>query len=109
MPTKGKFIDILIFIFFKLFFNNRQVPGGLSGKLLIKPSLDTAARNIIYVDVTSITDSCGWGVPFYEFKGQRDQLQRYIANKPLDEWHESRLARNAASIDGLPGMAREAP
>ncbi|MEQ8557553.1 MAG: pyridoxamine 5'-phosphate oxidase family protein [Henriciella sp.] len=65
------------------------------------------ARNIIYVDITSVSDSCGWGVPFYEFKGQRDQLQRYVANKPLDEWHESRLAKNAESIDGLPGMARE--
>ncbi|HIG23760.1 MAG TPA: pyridoxamine 5'-phosphate oxidase family protein [Henriciella marina] len=65
------------------------------------------ARNIIYVDISSVSDSCGWGVPFYEFKGQRDQLQRYIENKPVEEWHESRLAKNAESIDGLPGMTRK--
>lgn len=64
------------------------------------------ARNIIYVDITSVADSCGWGVPFYEFKGQRDQLTRYIENKPLDEWHESRMQKNATSLDGLPGMVR---
>ena len=66
------------------------------------------ARNIIYVDITSVSDSCGWGVPFYEFKGQRDQLQRYVDNKPVEEWRESRLTKNASSIDGLPGMIRNA-
>lgn len=66
------------------------------------------ARNIIYVDITSVSDSCGWGVPFYEFKGQRDQLQRYVDNKPVEEWRESRLTKNASSIDGLPGMMRNA-
>lgn len=66
------------------------------------------ARNIIYVDISSVSDSCGWGVPFYEFKGQRDQLQRYVDNKPVEEWRESRLTKNASSIDGLPGMIRNA-
>ncbi|MGB3625969.1 MAG: pyridoxamine 5'-phosphate oxidase family protein [Henriciella sp.] len=64
------------------------------------------ARNIIYLDITSVADSCGWGVPFYEFKGQRDQLTRYIENKPLDDWYESRMQKNAQSLDGLPGMVR---
>ncbi len=37
------------------------------------PGLERA-RNIVFVDVERIADSCGWGVPFYDFKGERDQL-----------------------------------
>ena len=62
------------------------------------------ARDIIFADITQVQDSCGWGVPFYEFKGQRDQLTRYIDHQELDAWHESRMRKNARSIDGLPGM-----
>ena len=64
------------------------------------------ARDIIFADITHVQDSCGWAVPFYEYKGERDQLQRYIDHMELDAWHESRLAKNAKSIDGLPGMTR---
>jgi hypothetical protein len=69
------------------------------------PGLERA-RDIIFADITQVQDSCGWGVPFYEFKGERDQLTRYIENRPVEEWHESRLTKNAQSIDGLPGMIR---
>ena len=44
---------------------------------------------------------------FCEFKGQRDQLTRYIENKPVEEWHESRRQKNTVSIDGLPGITSE--
>lgn len=64
------------------------------------------ARDIIFADIVSVQDSCGWGVPFYEFRGQRDQLARYIGNRPVEEWRESRLTKNAQSIDGLPAMIR---
>ena len=71
------------------------------------PNYDRA-RAIILVHVTRASDSCGWGVPFYEYKGERDQLQRWIDNKPYDEWRDSRYAKNAESIDGLPGLVRPA-
>jgi Pyridoxamine 5'-phosphate oxidase len=64
------------------------------------------ARSIITVDVELIADSCGWSIPFYEFKGERDQLKRYIEHHELDAWHESRLKKNATSLDGLPGLVR---
>ena len=63
-------------------------------------------RQIFVIDVESVQTSCGWGVPFYEFKGERDQLTRYIENRPVEEWHESRLSKNALSIDGLPALQR---
>jgi hypothetical protein len=66
----------------------------------------TRARNIIFVDIERIADSCGWGVPFYEFKGEREQLRRWVDNRPLEEWAERRYVSNAESIDGLPGLQR---
>lgn len=64
------------------------------------------ARGIIRCRITRVTDACGWGVPFYDYRGERDQLTRYIDHKPEGEWLESRLVRNAQTIDGLPGLVR---
>ena len=64
------------------------------------------ARNIVFVDVGRVADSCGWGVPFYDFKGERDQLKRYTDNRTRDEWAERRYTSNAESIDGLTGLVR---
>jgi Pyridoxamine 5'-phosphate oxidase len=69
------------------------------------PGFDRA-RNIVFVDVERIADSCGWGVPFYEFKSERDQLKRYIDNRTQEEWEERRYEANARSVDGLPGLIR---
>lgn len=66
----------------------------------------TRARNIIFVDVDRIADSCGWGVPFYEFKETREQLRRAIDHRTQDEWAERRYTANAESIDGLRGLSR---
>ena len=66
------------------------------------PNLDRG-RGIIRVNLTRIMDSCGWGVPFYAFKGERDQLTRYHAAKSYEDWV---YAKNAESIDGLPGLTR---
>jgi hypothetical protein len=77
-----------------------------AAEIAIFPPGHEYARNIIFADIHQVQDSCGWAVPFYDFKGERDQLRRYIEHKPLDEWRESRLERNATSIDGLPGLTR---
>ena len=62
------------------------------------------ARAVVEIDVTRVQDSCGWGVPFFDYKGERDQLRRYIDHRPLDEWKAHRYATNATSVDGLPGL-----
>jgi hypothetical protein len=69
----------------------------------------TRARNIIFVDIERIADSCGWGVPFYEFKETREQLRRAIDHRTQEEWAERRYESNAESIDGLKGLARPKP
>ena len=67
------------------------------------------ARNVVFVDIERISDSCGWGVPFYEFKGPRDQLQRWAENREQEEWERRRYESNARSIDGLTGLVKGAP
>lgn len=62
------------------------------------------ARAVVLVKIERAADSCGWGVPFLEFKGERDQLIRWVEARPLDEWKARRFEANAASIDGLPGL-----
>ena len=41
-------------------------------------------------------------------KPNQDQLRRYIDHQEADAWYESRLTKNAKSIDGLPGLKRPA-
>lgn len=79
---------------------------GFADLLALFPNFDRA-RGIFRVKLTRIQDSCGWGVPFYEFKSERDQLTRYVDNKSQEEWLESRYASNGTSIDGLPGLIKE--
>lgn len=63
-----------------------------------------AARNLIVVDVERIFDSCGYGVPLYEFRGQRDSLPNYFANQTEEEILAYRARKNSVSLDGLPGL-----
>jgi len=61
-------------------------------------------RAIIVVRASRISDSCGYGVPLYEHKGQREQLQRWAVNKGEDGIAQYQRDRNAESLDGLPSL-----
>ena len=63
------------------------------------------ARAIIDVAIDRIATSCGFGIPVYELKGERDQLQRWAISKGETGIDEYLAERNAASIDGLPGYS----
>lgn len=67
-----------------------------------------STRAVITVDVTRISDSCGWGVPVMEMTGERDLLRLRAEKKGTDGMAEYRAERNARSIDGLPGFPAEA-
>ncbi len=81
---------------------------GFSELMALFPAFERA-RSVVRVTVDRVADSCGWGVPFYEFKGEREQLRRWVVHKPDEDWREHRYASNATSIDGLPGLVRPAP
>jgi hypothetical protein len=80
-------------------------PGFEARKAELFPKMGRA-RNIVTVDIERIADSCGWGVPFMEFKAEREQLTRWIASVTQEEWEAKRYRTNSDSIDGLPGLKR---
>jgi len=63
-----------------------------------------AARNIIRVDVDRIIDSCGFGVPLYEYKKQRDSLGNYFSKQSKEDILKYRQDRNSESLEGMPGL-----
>ena len=67
------------------------------------PPMD-GARAVIVLDADRISDSCGYGVPRYEYAGERTQLPDWADKKGPDGVKEYQAKKNAASIDGLPGL-----
>jgi hypothetical protein len=63
-----------------------------------------AQRAIIRARLTLISDSCGYGVPRYEYAGDRDTLVRWSASKGPEGLRRYRREKNARSLDGLPGL-----
>lgn len=59
-------------------------------------------RQLIVLDIDSVQTSCGYAVPMYAYRGERDTLARWAEKKGpiglLDYWRD----KNQASIDGLP-------
>jgi hypothetical protein len=67
-----------------------------------------AVRSVIRVDVARISDSCGFGVPLYEYVGERDALPKWAASKSAEELIAYQAQKNRCSVDGLPGLKRAA-
>ncbi|MCW5550939.1 MAG: pyridoxamine 5'-phosphate oxidase family protein [Verrucomicrobiae bacterium] len=58
-------------------------------------------RAVVRVNVTRVSTSCGYSVPLYEHRGQRDALDKWAAAKGADGLRDYRRAKNQRSIDGL--------
>jgi hypothetical protein len=71
-------------------------------RLLFPPT--PAGRAIIVVAVERVSDSCGFGVPIYEFDHDRPQLGDWADRKGADGLATYQRQKNAASIDGLPAL-----
>lgn len=61
-------------------------------------------RSFIKIRLNRISDSCGFGVPMFEFRGHRSQLQEWAERKGESSLAAYRTTKNSASIDGLPGV-----
>jgi predicted pyridoxine 5'-phosphate oxidase superfamily flavin-nucleotide-binding protein len=61
-------------------------------------------RSVIVVEVTRVTDSCGYGVPLFKYEGERTQLQAWASKRGAEGLKEYRAVKNRKSIDGLPGL-----
>ena len=61
-------------------------------------------RGIVVVDVTRVSDSCGYAVPRLAYVEDRDLLDRWSDRKTPEQLATYRRERNAVSLDGLPAL-----
>ena len=61
-------------------------------------------RSLIRVDCHRISDSCGFGVPMYEYKGQRSQLIAWADRQGVTGVAQYQRKMNRVSLDELPGL-----
>ncbi len=61
-------------------------------------------RSIIHVTVTRVSSSCGYSVPFFDYRGHRDQLEKWATSKGPEELVAYRAQKNRRSIDDLPAF-----
>jgi hypothetical protein len=59
------------------------------------------ARQIISAKIETVKTSCGFGVPFYSYNGERDTLQQWATNKGEQNLEEYRKEKNSKSMDGI--------
>ncbi len=61
-------------------------------------------RSIIVVEILRVNESCGYGVPFFKYEGEREQLLAWGRKKGAEGLRAYRQEKNRRSLDGLPGV-----
>ena len=61
-------------------------------------------RGIVRINLSRIADSCGYGVPRFDYVGQRKTLSKWSDQKSPQELQAYREQNNRVSLDGLPGI-----
>jgi hypothetical protein len=73
-----------------------------------QPEVPQSRRSIIVVDVTRVSDSCGYGVPLMDYRGEREHQAKASTKRVRvhgdDAYRDYMAKHNAESIDGLPGV-----
>ena len=59
------------------------------------------ARQLFDVEVDSVQTSCGFGVPYFKFEGERNKLLEHYDSKGQAAIERGWIEKNATSIDGL--------
>jgi Pyridoxamine 5'-phosphate oxidase len=60
------------------------------------------ARQVFDLAIDLVQTSCGMAVPFFDYAGEREQLNEWAAKKGEDGIRQYWADRNAVSLDGLP-------
>ena len=74
---------------------------GIAGRFPAHPGV----RAVIRVECDRISDSCGHGVPLMTYDRDRDIMRLWAERKGPAGVAQYQAQRNAASLDGLPGLA----
>jgi Pyridoxamine 5'-phosphate oxidase len=72
--------------------------GGLFG------ATGAGVRSIIRIAVERVAETCGFGVPLYDYKSQRSQLTRWAEHKGQPGLVKYQREKNRKSLDGLPSL-----
>jgi len=62
-------------------------------------------RSVIDIDVVRIADSCGYAVPLMSYGADRTRLDEWADKRGTQGLDDYRAAKNAVSLDGLPGLS----
>jgi hypothetical protein len=62
----------------------------------------SATRQLIVADIFKVKSSCGFGVPLYNYEGERDHAFKWAEKKGEDGLEEYKREKNMVSMDGLP-------
>jgi len=60
------------------------------------------ARQMVVLEIDRVQTSCGYGVPLFDYGGERPTLRLWAEAKGEAGLEEYRLAKNVFSMDGLP-------
>jgi hypothetical protein len=63
-----------------------------------------STRQIIVADIDLVQTSCGFGVPMYEYTGERNIHFEWAEKKGADGLYEYMQENNLKSLDGLPAV-----
>jgi hypothetical protein len=61
-------------------------------------------RAIVHIKLDRVSSSCGFSVPLFEYKSNRDNLDRWAEKQTADELIAYRAKKNQTTIDGLPAF-----
>ncbi|WP_119271889.1 pyridoxamine 5'-phosphate oxidase family protein [Taklimakanibacter deserti] len=94
-------------VILRLYGNGRMIRRGSAEYLAL---LDThyggeeplGARQIIRLDIDLVQTSCGYGVPLFDYQGERCNLDRWAEAKGEDGLRAYWREKNLTSMDGLP-------
>jgi hypothetical protein len=68
------------------------------------PATAPGVRSVVRVAVERVGDTCGFGVPLFEYVGQRSQLTRWAEHKGAEGLEQYQRDKNRVSVDGLPSL-----
>lgn len=92
-------------LIFRIYGRGRAVHPGDADWTQLRPLFGPplpGERQLIVADIESIQTSCGFGVPFFDYRGERDTLIDYAVKKGPEGMAAYRATHNQRSIDGLP-------
>ncbi|MBO6758628.1 MAG: pyridoxamine 5'-phosphate oxidase family protein [Roseibium sp.] len=80
--------------------------GGEAYHALLASAFDgdepNGARQIVRMDIEMAQTSCGYGVPLFDYQGERASIDNWTNAKTEEELEAYRREKNAVGIDGFP-------